>query len=112
MSSAPIGTRMVARALPGGAGCAARARASAACLAAWRAAQGAAPRRPSLRLRGEPPEPERPSSRMTASVGGVTASAVGRARERLPDPPRVLEGLDLTLALVLVVLAAAAFGFA
>src|SRR5205823_2105324 len=41
---------MVARALPGGGGSAARARASAACLAAWRAAQGAAPRRPSLRF--------------------------------------------------------------
>src|SRR5215510_10451951 len=49
-SSAPVGTRMVARALPGGGGSAARARASAACLAAWRAAQGAAPRSPSLRL--------------------------------------------------------------
>src|SRR5262245_22990083 len=41
---------MVARALPGGGGSAARARASAACFAACRAAQGAAPRSPSLRL--------------------------------------------------------------
>src|SRR4051812_7455036 len=46
---------MVARALPGGGGSAARARASAACLAAWRAAQGAAPRRPSLRFEGGTP---------------------------------------------------------
>src|SRR5258708_14633986 len=53
MSSASMGVRMVARALPGSGGSAARARASAACLAAWRAAQGAAPRSPSLRLRGE-----------------------------------------------------------
>src|SRR4051812_46068597 len=45
---------MVARALPGGGGSAARARASAACLAAWRAAQGAAPRSPSLRFEGPP----------------------------------------------------------
>src|SRR5262245_57067498 len=50
MFSAPIGTRIVARALPGGAGPAARA--SAACFAAWRAAHGAAPRRPSLRFAG------------------------------------------------------------
>src|SRR3982751_4872602 len=50
ISSAPDGTRIVALALPGGGGSAARARASAACFAAWRAAQGAAPRRPSLRF--------------------------------------------------------------
>src|SRR5579863_2263123 len=50
MSSAFSGVRMVARALPGRGGSAARARASAACFAAWRAAQGAAPRRPSLRF--------------------------------------------------------------
>src|SRR5580692_11814465 len=75
MSSAPVGTRMVARALPGSGGSAARARASAACLAAWRAAQGAAPRRPSLRLAGAP----LPSSLMTASEGRVTeASAADR----------------------------------
>src|SRR5271154_7079250 len=62
---------MVARALPGGAGSAARARASAACLAAWRAAQGAGPRRPSLRFAGAPPlEPA--SSVITASDGRVT----------------------------------------
>src|SRR5579864_6319570 len=53
MSSAPVGLRIVARALPGSGGSAARARASAACLAAWRAAQGAAPRRPSFRLSGD-----------------------------------------------------------
>src|SRR5579864_812715 len=52
MSSAPTGTRMVARALPGSGGSAARALASAACFAAWRAAHGAAPRNPSLRLSG------------------------------------------------------------
>src|SRR4051794_13381807 len=77
---------MVARALPGGAGCAARARASAACLAAWRAAQGAAPRRPSLRLRGGLDEAgPRPSSRMTGSVGAVTdASAADMPRVVLP----------------------------
>jgi len=40
MSSAPTGTRMVARALPGNGGSAARARASAACFAACRAAGG------------------------------------------------------------------------
>src|SRR6476661_11002944 len=50
MSSAPWGTRIVARALPGKGGSAALARASAACLAAWRAAQGAAPRSPSFRF--------------------------------------------------------------
>src|SRR5580704_13619785 len=60
MSSAPVGTRIVARALPGRGGSAARARASAACLAAWRAAQGAAPRRPSLRLRGPSSFPAAP----------------------------------------------------
>src|SRR5580698_4567847 len=68
MSSAPVGTRMVARALPGGAGSAARARASAACLAACRAAQGAAPRSPSLRFAGTPFA----SSLITASLGLVT----------------------------------------
>src|SRR5688572_24452421 len=52
MSSAFAGVRIVARALPGSGGSAARARASAACFAAWRAAQGAAPRRPSLRFGG------------------------------------------------------------
>ena len=51
MSSASTGVRIVARALPGSGGSAARARASAACFAACRAAQGAAPRSPSLRLR-------------------------------------------------------------
>src|SRR5262245_55900554 len=69
---------MVARALPGGAGSAARARASAACLAAARAAQGAAPRRPSLRLAGSPPAPpfdEAPSSLMIASDGRVTEAS-------------------------------------
>src|SRR5580658_5169919 len=52
MPSAFSGVRMVARALPGSGGSAARALASAACLAACRAAHGAAPRKPSLRLRG------------------------------------------------------------
>src|SRR5688572_12003029 len=52
MSSAFAGVRIVARALPGSGGSAARARASAACFAAWRAAQGAAPRRPSFRFGG------------------------------------------------------------
>src|SRR5262249_48953584 len=65
-SSAPVGTRIVARALPGGGGSAARARASAACLAAWRAAQGAAPRRPSFRL-GRAPA----SGAATAEVPGL-----------------------------------------
>src|SRR5687768_10697532 len=52
MSSAMRGVRIVARALPGSGGSAARARASAACFAACRAAHGAAPRRPSLRFGG------------------------------------------------------------
>jgi len=50
ISSTATGVRIVARALPGGGGSAARLRASAACLAAWRAAHGAAPRRPSARF--------------------------------------------------------------
>src|ERR1700677_3957534 len=72
MSSASTGVRIVARALPGSGGSAARARASAACLAAWRAAQGAAPRRPSLRLR-------LPASSLPAAAFGcaVFAAAVG-----------------------------------
>src|SRR5262245_40379240 len=52
MASAVAGVRIVARALPGSGGSAARARASAACFAACRAAHGAAPRRPSLRFGG------------------------------------------------------------
>ena len=54
MSSASTGVRIVARALPGSGGSAARALASAACFAAWRAAHGAAPRSPSFRLSGVP----------------------------------------------------------
>src|SRR5690349_24322163 len=55
MASADAGVRIVARALPGSGGSAARARASAACFAAWRAAHGAAPRSPSFRFEAEPP---------------------------------------------------------
>src|SRR5205823_804310 len=78
ISSAPEGTRMVTRALPGGAGSAARARASAACLAAWRAAQGAAPRRPSFRFEGGV---DFGSSLMTGLPGLLS---VASADDRLP----------------------------
>src|SRR5271170_7364591 len=72
MSSASTGVRIVARALPGRGGSAARARASAACLAACRAAQGAAPRRPSLRL-----PPAASSFPETLLGGAVFAAADG-----------------------------------
>src|SRR6187431_1437176 len=50
MTSASSGERSVPRALPGLGGERFLAAASSACLAAWRAAQGAAPRMPSRRL--------------------------------------------------------------
>jgi len=50
MLSAPAGVRRVARALPGLGALSMRAAASSACLAAWRAAQGAAPRIASRRF--------------------------------------------------------------
>src|SRR6187551_1474787 len=50
MLSASSGERRVPRALPGLGAERLRAAASSACLAAWRAAHGAAPRMPSLRF--------------------------------------------------------------
>src|SRR5580704_3468177 len=83
MSSAFSGVRMVARALPGSGGSAARARASAACFAACLAAHGAAPRRPSLRLRGEP------SSLPAAGFAAAPLCPADgfMADWPLPDPP-------------------------
>src|SRR5580693_7347155 len=72
MSSASTGVRIVALALPGSGGSAARARASAACFAACRAAHGAAPRSPSLRLSG--PESSLPAPALVgAAFAGVEA---------------------------------------
>src|ERR1700722_13546577 len=107
MSSAFSGVRMVALALPGSGGSAARARASAACLAAWRADQGGAPRRPSLRLRGPSSFAAAPlpvagleaaagfiEAFVTAAAFFVLAMSLSircKARECLgfaPDPPR------------------------
>src|SRR6478736_2693063 len=65
MPSALSGERRVPRALPGLGGELLRAAASSACLAAWRAAQGAAPRMPSRRL---------------PAASAVSALAAGRAR--------------------------------
>src|SRR5262249_47520699 len=76
MSSAPCGVRMVARALPGSGGSAARAPASAACLAAVPAARGPPPR-------AGAPAPA-PGLHRPFGVRGLGVGAFGRGRRRCP----------------------------